>query len=316
MIALMRFIRSAVVTLVVVLIAQVAPASQLSSADLAAVRAVDFKYAGAWRSNDRAAVLSLFAPDAVIMPEARPPIAGLQQIADFWWPSGGRGTTSITSFDDEITEAGGSGDFAFTRGTYHLTFSIDGASSGSYMMLFHKSGSAWKITHRMWVAAVPHFVLHSSAFADGATMPDSTVLKGLDCAGANISPALDWTRAPAKTQSFALVMDDYEARGGDGFVHWSMYNIPSTVSSIPANAGASHGDVAGIGRHAYNDFLQRSYGGPCPPEGPAHKYRFTIYALDLPTIDDAGTPMTWRKLRFIIHDHTLGDASLTGLRGH
>ena len=29
-------------------------------------------------------------------------------------------------------------------------------------------------------------------------------------------------------------------------------------------------------------------------------YRFTIYALSIATIDDAGTPMTWRKLRFII----------------
>lgn len=38
----------------------------------------------------------------------------------------------------------------------------------------------------------------------------------------------------------------------------------------------------------------------CPLEGPPHKYRFTVFALDLPTIDDAGTPMTWRKLRFIL----------------
>ena len=37
---------------------------------------------------------------------------------------------------------------------------------------------------------------------------------------------------------------------------------------------------------------------------------------DLPSIDDSGTPMTWRKLRFIIKGHILGQASLTGLRGH
>jgi len=34
------------------------------------------------------------------------------------------------------------------------------------------------------------------------------------------------------------------------------------------------------------------------------------------SIDDAGTPMTWRKLRFIIRGHVLAQASLTGLRGH
>jgi len=59
----------------------------------------------------------------------------------------------------------------------------------------------------------------------------------------------------------------------------------------------------------------RTYSGPCPPEGSPHEYRFTVYALDLPSIDDAGTPMTGRKLRFIIRDHVLGRASLTGLYG-
>jgi phosphatidylethanolamine-binding protein (PEBP) family uncharacterized protein len=68
--------------------------------------------------------------------------------------------------------------------------------------------------------------------------------------------------------------------------------------------------------HAWNDFLRRRYDGPCPPEGAPHRYRFTIYALDLPTISDAGTPMTWRKLRAIIRGHVLAQASLTGLRGH
>ena len=146
-------------------------------------------------------------------------------------------------------------------------------------------------------------------------MPESSVLNGLDCSGANISPELSWTDAPEATRSFAFVLDDYEARGGDGFVHWAGYNIPASARSLPANAGAAEGDLPGGGRQAYNDFLKRSYGGPCPPEGPPHKYRFTVFALDLPTIDDAGTPMTWRKLRFIIKGHVLASASLTGLAG-
>lgn len=161
-----------------------------------------------------------------------------------------------------------------------------------------------------------HFQLTSSTFGDGGKMPDSTVLNGLDCTGPNISPDLAWTNAPAETRSFAFVLDDYEARGGDGFVHWVAYNIPASAHALPANAGAAEGDLPGGGRQAYNDFLKRSYGGPCPPEGPPHKYRFTVFALDLPSIDDAGTPMTWRKLRFIIKDHVLATASLTGLRGH
>ena len=178
-------------------------------------------------------------------------------------------------------------------------------------------GKTWEVN---WIAddtrvaeevqtETPGFRLSSSAFAPGATLPDSTVLDGLDCHGANASPALRWTGAPAGTKSFALILDDYEARYGDGFIHWAAYDIPATATSLPENAGAG-------GRNAYNDFLRRRYDGPCPPEGPAHKYRFTIYALDLPSIDDAGTPLTWRKMRAIIKGHVLGQASLTGLRGH
>ena len=161
------------------------------------------------------------------------------------------------------------------------------------------------------------FTLVSPSFKEGETLSNDTVLNALDCHGPNISPALNWSDAPAGTKSFALVLDDYEARGGDGFTHWAIYNIPATTTKLPANAGANDGDIAnGGGRHAYNDFLKRNYGGPCPPEGPPHKYRFTIFALDLPAIDDAGTPMTWRKLRFIIKGHILGQTSITGLRGH
>jgi hypothetical protein len=147
-------------------------------------------------------------------------------------------------------------------------------------------------------------------------MPDNTLLNGLDCHGPNVSPDLRWSGAPPATKSYVFICDDYEARGADGFIHWVAYNVPATTTEVPENAGAAEPDLAGGGRHAYNDFLRRRYDGPCPPEGPPHKYRFTVYALDLPSIDDAGTPMTWRKLRFIIRGHVLAEASLTALRGH
>ena len=159
------------------------------------------------------------------------------------------------------------------------------------------------------------FTLASNDVHDGGTLADSTMYNGLACNGPNISPEMHWTNAPAGTQSFVLVLDDYLQREGDGFIHWAVYNIPANVTSIPSNAGAAVGDIAGIGRHAYNDFLQRNYGGPCPPPGDPHVYRFTLYATDLPAIDDAGTPMTWRKLRVVIKAHILGQTSLNTLRG-
>jgi Raf kinase inhibitor-like YbhB/YbcL family protein len=161
------------------------------------------------------------------------------------------------------------------------------------------------------------FELSSSKFKEGERLPDGTVANTLGCDGPNKSPELEWKNAPEGTKSFVVILDDFEVRGGDGFIHWAVYNIPATLSSLPENAGASEPDLAsGGGRHAYNDLLKRNYSGPCPPEGPPHRYRFTIFAIDMPAIDDSGTPMTWRKFRFIIRDHVLGQASLTGLRGH
>jgi Raf kinase inhibitor-like YbhB/YbcL family protein len=164
--------------------------------------------------------------------------------------------------------------------------------------------------------SAPPFRLASDSFAAEAVLPDSTVLNGLDCKGPNESPELHWSGAPAGTKSYALILDDYEARYGDGFIHWVAYDIPATATRLTVNAGATEPALAGGGKHAWNDFLRRRYDGPCPPEGAPHRYRFTIYALDLPAIDDAGTPMTWRKLRAVIRGHVLAEASLTGLRGH
>src|SRR5262249_44138113 len=73
------------------------------------------------------------------------------------------------------------------------------------------------------------FALRSATMTEGGRMADDTMLNGLDCHGSNVSPALRWEHAPAGTQSFVLVLDDYEARGGDGFIHWAVYNIPATV---------------------------------------------------------------------------------------
>ncbi|MEO7723422.1 MAG: YbhB/YbcL family Raf kinase inhibitor-like protein [Chthoniobacterales bacterium] len=160
------------------------------------------------------------------------------------------------------------------------------------------------------------FALTSPAFTEGDPLADSTVLNGLDCHGPNRSPALAWKNFPAGTKSFVIICDDFETRGGDGFIHWVAYNISAAVDHLAENAGATEPELTGGGSHAYNDFLRRRYDGPCPPEGTPHKYRFTIFALSIATIDDAGTPMTWRKLRFGIHDQILGQASLTGLRGH
>ena len=61
------------------------------------------------------------------------------------------------------------------------------------------------------------FTLTSSAFDDGAPIP-----RAATCDGADRSPALDWTGAPAGTQALALVVIDPDARD---FVHWVAFDM-------------------------------------------------------------------------------------------
>ena len=113
--------------------------------------------------------------------------------------------------------------------------------------------------------------MSTPAFNEGEPVPDKYT-----CEGENISPPLNWTEPPSGTQSFVLIVDDPDAPGGV-FTHWIVINIPADVRELPE---AGYRDLPGDALHGNNDFSRTSYGGPCPPIGPAHRYQFTIYALD------------------------------------
>jgi hypothetical protein len=95
--------------------------------------------------------------------------------------------------------------------------------------------------------------------------------------GANVSPALSWDKVPDGTRSFAVICHDPDAplvspRGTYGFVHWVLYNIPGSVTSL-AEGTKEH--TAGK-----NDFGRAGYGGPMPPNGHGkHHYYFWVFAL-------------------------------------
>ena len=66
------------------------------------------------------------------------------------------------------------------------------------------------------------------------------------------------------------------------WVHWVLYNIPTSVSSLPeATKQPPAGTLLGL-----NDWKRTGYGGPCPPIG-RHRYFHKLYALDmvLPDLD-------------------------------
>ncbi|CCT59784.1 putative kinase inhibitor protein [Acetobacter pasteurianus 386B] len=62
------------------------------------------------------------------------------------------------------------------------------------------------------------------------------------------------------------------------------------------------------------DFGVPGYGGAAPPPGRVHRYVFTVYALDVPTLDvqEDSSPAL---VGFMVNHHKLASASLTALYG-
>ena len=112
----------------------------------------------------------------------------------------------------------------------------------------------------------------SPAFAAGDSIP-----RKYSCDGDDVSPPLEWRDAPERTKSFVIVVEDPDAPGAP-FTHWILYDIAPTTSRL------EEGDVY-TGTSGMNSFGKTGYRGPCPPpDAPAHRYVFHVYALDLPSV--------------------------------
>ena len=141
------------------------------------------------------------------------------------------------------------------------------------------------------------FILTSPAFHDGGAIPSR-----FTCDGADHSPPLAWSAAPAGTAAFALLVSDPDARG---FVHWVATDIPGSTASLAEGASGS----GRAGREGSNDFGRSGWAGPCPPSG-THRYVFELYALSAP-LALPGTP-TAAAVRAVLAGRVLGQARLTG----
>jgi Raf kinase inhibitor-like YbhB/YbcL family protein len=145
------------------------------------------------------------------------------------------------------------------------------------------------------------FTLTSPVFADGAVIPVRHT-----CDGDNRSPHLAWTDPPEGTRSLALIVDDPDAPSGT-FTHWLLYDLPADLREL---SESDPGKTPGVSQR--NSFGKSGYGGPCPPPGdPPHQYRFTLYALDVPTLKISGS-LTAKELEAEISAHILGSARLVG----
>jgi phosphatidylethanolamine-binding protein (PEBP) family uncharacterized protein len=146
-------------------------------------------------------------------------------------------------------------------------------------------------------AATGSFTLNSSAVANGGALPATYT-----CDGASQSPPLAWSNAPAGTQSYALSM--HHIAPDATHYYWTVYNIPASVSAIPAN----NTSIGTYGANSVNPTLV--YAAPCS-RGPGLKnYTITLYALSAAANIPAGTTVTRDVLLAAIADRTLAASAL------
>lgn len=121
--------------------------------------------------------------------------------------------------------------------------------------------------------------LTSTGFQDGAIIPDKFTQNVPNF----VSPALEWTKAPAGTASFVLIVHDPDValnKKGDDVTHWTAFNIPATAKGLPE--GVPTTDRLPDGTVQTKNIMGKAgYLGPgAPPSGPYHHYTFELYALD------------------------------------
>jgi Raf kinase inhibitor-like YbhB/YbcL family protein len=157
------------------------------------------------------------------------------------------------------------------------------------------------------VAAEPatsgELVLRSESFASGEAIPAEHT-----CDDADRSPALSWDGVPKGTRAFAIVMDDPDAPGGT-FTHWLVWNLPGPTRGL-ARGVVTQADLGDCTKQGRNGFEKVGYGGPCPPKGETHTYRFRLFALEEPIQLDAEPDLD--ALVSAAEEKSLAEAELTG----
>lgn len=156
------------------------------------------------------------------------------------------------------------------------------------------------------------FSLTSPQLEANGTMNHAQVFNGFGCTGSNISPELNWSGEPKGTKSFAVTVYDPDAPTGSGWWHWLVFNIPAAVHKLAAESGNPEKGLLPAGSvQSRTDYGKPGYGGACPPAGDKpHRYRFTVWALDVAELS-LDQDVSAAMVGFFLHQHQLGHAAVT-----
>ena len=159
-----------------------------------------------------------------------------------------------------------------------------------------------------FLPAAPAFTLTSESFSDGTRLPKEHA-KDQE----NVSPQLSWSDVPEGTKSFAVTCFDPDAPTPSGYWHWTVLNVPASVTELATGAGTSDETLPEGAFHVKNSNEILAYSGPLPPEGDhEHRYIFVVHALDVDRLDLDPAQINATIASFNIGMHTLGRAMLIG----
>ncbi|WP_409478901.1 YbhB/YbcL family Raf kinase inhibitor-like protein [Pseudobdellovibrio sp. HCB154] len=153
--------------------------------------------------------------------------------------------------------------------------------------------------------------LNSSAFDDYGKIPQRFTADG-----ENVSPALEWSDVPSGCKSLALLCEDLDAPKKSPqdptFTHWVVYNISPSISALHEGLEKKEElhDPLRIDQ-GMNSFGRVGYDGPKPPSGDlAHRYIFTLFALDIENLGPARAEL--KTIHDTMNNHILKTAQITG----
>jgi Raf kinase inhibitor-like YbhB/YbcL family protein len=96
--------------------------------------------------------------------------------------------------------------------------------------------------------------------------------------GENVSPPLSWSRGPTDTREYVLIVEDADSGGSQPTIHWMVFGIPASTTSLPEGASGRGDLIQGVNYKGDN-----KYSGPDPEPGKVHHYFFQVFALNSPT---------------------------------
>jgi uncharacterized protein (TIGR02246 family) len=133
--------------------------SPLAAEDIAAIRATDSTFAGAFGAGDAAGVAASYLPDAHLLPPNAGPIEGREAIQKFFVGFLSAYQISVTVSADEIE---GRGDLAYARGHYTLEGAPKAAGApplhdeGKFVeVLRRQADGAWRYAVDMYSSNLP-----------------------------------------------------------------------------------------------------------------------------------------------------------------